>query len=198
MCSRSRTTSRTPEDIGRPRPRHQGLVIGLVASDEHFEDLQRLRIAELLGRLLSEHEGVRVIALGLDLKLRDHRYFHHMRLPVEQMYEVARQFDIGLAPLVDSPMSRARSNVKLKEYAAAGAMWLASPVGPYVGMGEAQGGLLVQEGEWLRARTALVQDTEHRRQRARHGRDWAAGQTIRAAGARWQTAFRDAAQRARR
>ena len=40
-------------------------------------------------------------------------------------------------------MNRARSNIKLKEYAAAGACWLASPIGPYVGLGEKQGGRLV-------------------------------------------------------
>ena len=80
-----------PEDVGRPRTRHQGLVIGLVASDEHHEDLKRLQIAEVLGRLLQNHEGVRVIAPGLDLKLRDHRYLDKLRLPLDQVYEISRQ-----------------------------------------------------------------------------------------------------------
>lgn len=187
-----------PEDVGRPRPRHQGLVVGLVASDEHSEDLQRLRIAEVLGRLLQAHEGVRVITLGLDLKLRDHRYFHHARLPLERVYEIERQFDIGLAPLVDSPMSHARSNVKLKEYAAAGAMWLASPIGPYVGMGEQQGGLLVQDGDWLATLEQLVLDHERRRELTKRAQAWARRQTIVQAGDQWHAAFRDAIVRARR
>jgi hypothetical protein len=88
--------------------------------------------------------------------------------------------------------------VKLKEYAAAGAVWLASPVGPYVGMGERQGGLLVEEGDWLPALKALVEDRERRTELARHGREWAAGQTIRSAGSVWQTAFRAAIEWARR
>ena len=74
-----------PEAVGRPRQRHQGVVIGLVASDEHHEDLKRLRIADVLGRLLGAHEGVQVIALGLDLKLRDHRYLHQAKLPLDQL-----------------------------------------------------------------------------------------------------------------
>lgn len=187
-----------PGDVGLPRPRHQGLVIGLVASDEHSEDLERLRIAEVLGRILQKHEGVRVIALGLDLKLRDHRYFHQLKVPLERLYEIERQFDIGLAPLVDSPMSRARSNVKLKEYAAAGAMWLASPIGPYVGMGEAQGGLLVEDGDWVSTLENLIADHERRRELMKRAQAWARRQTIVHAGDQWEAAFRDAIVRARR
>lgn len=187
-----------PEDVGQPRTRHQGLVIGLVASDEHHEDLKRLRIAELLSRLLQSHEGVRVIALGLDLKLKDHRYLHKAKLPLEQVYELERQFDIGLAPLVDSPMSRARSNVKLKEYAAGGAMWLASPVGPYLGMGEAQGGLLVADDDWYAALESLVRDHARRLALTKRAQTWVRRQTIVQGGDQWEAAFRAAVARAKR
>lgn len=187
-----------PELVARPRARHQGVVIGLVASDEHVEDLERLRIADVLGRILQAHEGVRVIALGRDLKLRDHRYLHHHKLPLDDVYEIERQFDIGLAPLVDSPMSRARSNVKLKEYAAAGAMWLASPVGPYRGMGEQQGGLLVDDGDWFDTLDALIRDHGRRLELAKLAQAWARRQTIVQAGEQWQAAFRAAVLRARR
>lgn len=187
-----------PGQVGRPRPRHQGVVIGLVASDEHVEDLERLRIADVLSRILDAHEGIRVIALGRDLKLRDHRYLHQLRVPFDQLYEIERQFDIGLAPLVDSPMSRARSNVKLKEYAAAGAMWLASPVGPYVGMGEEQGGLLVGDGDWYDTLDGLIRDHERRLDLAKRAQAWARKQTIVQAGDQWEAAFRDAIVRAQR
>jgi hypothetical protein len=53
-------------------------------------------------------------------------------------------FDIGIAPLVDIPLNRSRSNIKLKEYAAGGTPWLASPVGPYRHMGVKQGGAWLQ------------------------------------------------------
>ncbi len=187
-----------PRDVGQPRPRHPGIVIGLVASDEHVEDLKRLRIAEVLARLLREHEGVQVVALGLSLGLRDPRYRHELKIPIEQLYAVERGFDIGLAPLVDSPMSRARSNVKVKEYAAAGAMWLASPIGPYRGLGEQQGGLLVEDGDWFSTLDGLVLDHERRLALAARAQAWVRRQTIVQGGEAWQAAFRGAIVRARR
>jgi len=87
--------------------------------------------------------------------------------------------------------------VKLKEYGAAGAMWLASPVGPYVGMGEEQGGLLVEDDAWLPALEALLTDPDRRRALAATARRWAEQQTISAGAARWQAVFRGAVERAR-
>jgi hypothetical protein len=85
----------------------------------------------------------------------------------------------------------------LKEYAAAGAMWLASPVGPYVGMGEEQGGLLVGDDEWLPVLESLLVDVDRRRALAERAGVWVRGQTIRAGAARWQAAYREAVERAR-
>jgi glycosyltransferase involved in cell wall biosynthesis len=187
-----------PEDLNGRRPRHQGIVIGLVAAGEHEGDLKKMRMGEILHEVLRRHDGVRVVSIGADLKIRDHRYRHVRIVPVEQLVAAEREFDIGLAPLLDTPFNRARSNVKLKEYAAAGAMWLASPLGPYVGMGEEQGGLLVPEGEWLDALSAIIEDGERRRELARRARAWAERQTARRGADLWQAAYRTAILRARR
>ena len=69
---------------------------------------------------------------------------------------------------------------------------LASPTGPYVDMGEEQGGLLVEDGDWLPALEVLLRDPDRRRALAASARRWAEGQTISAGGARWQAVFRDA------
>ncbi len=187
-----------PQDLQHPRKRHRGVVIGITAAGEHEPDLRRMRLAELLEQLLERHDGVRVVAIGADLRLRTaHRYTHVRDVVIDELIPAESEFDIGLAPLVDTRFNRARSNVKLKEYAAAGAMWAASPVGPYVGMGEEQGGLLVPDGEWLAALEALLADADRRRALADRARAWARGQTIRAGAARWQAAYRDAVERAR-
>jgi len=187
-----------PADLALPRRRHQGVVIGMVCAGEHEPDIKRLRLAAMLERLLERHDGVRVVAVGVDLRLRsEHRYEYVWGCEIEELLPIESEFDIGLAPLCDTAFNRARSNVKLKEYAAAGAMWLASPIGPYVGMGEEQGGMLVEDGAWLSTLEALLEDTDRRRALTERARAWAAGQTIRAGGARWQAVFRDAVERAR-
>ncbi|HEU4721177.1 MAG TPA: glycosyltransferase [Gemmatimonadaceae bacterium] len=187
-----------PEDLERPRKRHQGLVIGLTAAGEHEPDLKRMRFAAMLERLLERHDGVRVVCIGVDLRLRsEHRYTHLDDVRIEDLVAVESEFDVGLAPLRDTAFNRARSNVKLKEYAAAGAMWVASPVGPYRGMGEEQGGVLVCDDDWLETLEALLRDADRRRTLTDRARTWVQGQTIRAGAARWQAAYRDAVERAR-
>jgi hypothetical protein len=186
-----------PEHLDGGRTRHQGIVIGITAGGEHGEDFKRLRIDQMLQRLLRAHEGVRVVTIGWGHELPESRHVHHPNVPIEQLIAAERTFDIGLAPLADSPFNRARSNVKLKEYAAAGAMWLASPVGPYAGMGEEQGGLLVGDDEWLPALEALLVDADRRRALSERAGAWARGETIRAGAARWQAAYREAVERAR-
>ncbi len=186
-----------PRDLAIRRRRHQGVVIGIAAAGEHEPDLRRLRFAQTLERVLERRDGVRVVAIGADLRMASHRYTYVRPVEIEQLIAAESEFDVGLAPLLDTAFNRARSTVKLKEYAAAGAAWLASPVGPYAGMGEEQGGQLVAEDGWLDALLALVDDDERRRALAERGRRWVAGQTITAGGAAWQAAFREAVTLAR-
>ncbi len=182
---------------GQPRPRHQGVVIGLTAAWEHNEDLDKLRIPRVLTRLLGEHPGLRVVTVGPDLKLRDPRYLHRGIVPVDQLIAVEREFDIGIAPLTPSRFGLARSNVKVKEYAAAGAMWLASPVGPYVGLGEEQGGLLVGDDDWFSTLDALVVDHRRRAELMERARVWGRTQSVDRAAGRWEAVLRGALAQAR-
>jgi hypothetical protein len=186
-----------PECLDGRRPRHQGVVIGITAGGEHGEDFKRLRIDETLQRLLRAHEGVRVVTIGWGHDLPRSRHVHHPNVPIEQLVEVEREFDIGLAPLADSAFNRARSNVKLKEYAAAGAMWLASPIGPYMGMGEQQGGVLVGDGDWYATLERFVLDYRERIALAERGRAWVKRESADLAVGRWETAFARALERVR-
>jgi hypothetical protein len=186
-----------PHDVGHPRTRHRGIVIGITGAGEHEPDLRKMRFGEMLDGVLDRHDGVRVVAIGANLRLRnEHRYRHVRDVEFRDLIPAESEFDIGLAPLCETRFNQARSNVKLKEYAAAGAMWLASPVGPYVGMGEEQGGLLVADGDWAATLDLLLEDADRRRALAERASAWARGQTVRAGAARWQAAFRDAIQRA--
>ena len=94
--------------------------------------------------------------------------------------------------MTDTAVNQARSDIKLKEYAAAGVPWLASPIGPYADLGEQQGGRLVADGDWLHAIDALMGDAEARRLLSQRGLRWAAGETIEAHVDVWERTFEDA------
>jgi glycosyltransferase involved in cell wall biosynthesis len=174
------------------RGKHDGLVIGWVAGGEHQVDANHIGIAEALRTLVARHDRVRVECIGVNLALPE-RYRHDKRVDFARLQERISGFDIGIAPLVDIPLNRARSDIKLKEYAACGVPWLASPVGPYAGMGEDQGGHLVAADEWLEALERLVTNERERKRLARNALKWAKTQTIEAVADRWERVFADAA-----
>lgn len=179
------------------RRRHAGVTIGWTAGLEHASELPRIPIVETLRRLLDAHPQLRVTTLGLDLALPSERYDHHAEIPFGQLQEFAGGWDVGIAPLADIPFNRTRSSVKLKEYASAGTPWLASPTGPYVGLGEAQGGRLVADHEWFDALDDLVRHRFARGRLGRRARAWAKTQTIDAAVGRWEAVLEEAVERRR-
>jgi glycosyltransferase involved in cell wall biosynthesis len=176
----------------RPRSRHDGVVIGWIAGGEHRADAQHLKIADVLRRLVEKHEDVRVECIGVNLGLPE-RYRHDRLVQFEDLPARIAGFDIGLAPLADLPFNRARSDIKLKEYAASGVPWLASPVGPYIGLGEAEGGRLVSDGDWFEALDRLVTQPREREQLGLAAQVWARRQTIDSAAGRWERVFAEAA-----
>jgi glycosyltransferase involved in cell wall biosynthesis len=186
-----------PEFADQPRRSHAGLVIGWIAGLEHAVDAARLGLTDVLGGVLQAHRGLRVAVIGLDLGLDHDRYFHLERTDFAALLHTAAGFDIGIAPLADTPFNRARSNVKVKEYAALGIPWLASPVGPYLGLDSEQGGQLVADGDWEQALETLIRHPLRRRRLAQRARAWAAGQTIETAVPRWEGVFETAVRRTR-
>jgi glycosyltransferase involved in cell wall biosynthesis len=183
-------------DADRPRRRHDGVVVGWVGGIDHRADTTRIPIAGALTRLIEKRPEVRVECIGVDLRLPE-RYGHDSFVPFLELPGRIGGFDIGIAPLADLPSNRARSDIKVKEYAASGVPWLASPVGPYAGLGEAQGGRLVPDDRWFDALERLVTSRRERRRLGRRGKSWAKGQTIEAVADRWESVFREAARTGR-
>jgi hypothetical protein len=105
---------------------------------------------------------------------------------------------IALAPIAETAFNAARSNIKVKEYAASCIPRLASSRGPYVDLGEKQGGRLVDDDGWYEAIGAMVRDRRARRRLARAGRSWAKAQTIDAVADRYEELFTKAASRSTR
>src|SRR6185312_4261933 len=143
-----------------------------------------------------ERPEVRVVSFGLGLGLRGERYRHVDVVPLFELTRAAAAFDVGIAPLSDIAMNRARSNVKLKEYAAAGACWLASPVGPYLGHGERQGGRLVPDDGWHDALTRLIEKPRERARLTKRAGRWVVGEMLSKHAAEWEARFEEAIARA--
>ncbi len=187
-----------PDDVLNPnRQPHPRTTIGWTAGLEHAADTQRLPILQVLQRLLDERDDINVISLGLRLGLRSERYFHIPYVPIASLTRQLVEFDIGIAPLADIPFNRSRSDVKLKEYAAAGVPWLASPTGPYVGKGEKEGGRLVPDEGWHEELLRLIEKPRERRKLAKRGSKWVAGQTLSRNVRQWEAMLEGAIARAK-
>jgi glycosyltransferase involved in cell wall biosynthesis len=178
----------------RSRRGRDGVVIGWIAGTEHRADAKRMKLSKILRRLVAEHDDVRVECIGVDLGLPE-RYRHDAHVQFLELPERIANFDVGIAPLSDIPYNRTRSDIKVKEYAASGVPWLASPIGPYTGLGEEQGGRLVAEDRWYEELERLVVNAREREALARNAERWAREQTIEAAADRWEPVFAAAAGR---
>lgn len=198
---------------------HDGLTIGWVAAAEHMYDAEQLQIRSVLQRLLDERPEVRVITVGIPLRLESDRYTHVQPVPLMEaggssvhggdprgakverirpgLVRCIADFDIGIAPLADAPFNLSRSNIKLKEYAAVGIPWLASPVGPYAGMGEKQGGRLVPDDGWHDALARLIDKPRERHKLGKRALSWVKGETIERHAGAWEAALDGAIARVR-
>lgn len=178
-------------DALRPRYRHDGFVVGWIAGVDHRADVVRIPIVDALLRLVAKYPTVRIETVGVDLRLPQ-RYKHEKFVPFEALPQRIGGYDVGIAPLADIPCNWARSDIKLKEYAAAAVPWLASPIGPYLGMGKRQGGMLVQDDEWFDALEYMVRHPFRRVWLARAAKKWAASQTMSAVADTWERVFTSA------
>jgi glycosyltransferase involved in cell wall biosynthesis len=176
---------------------HGGIVVGWIAGLEHQLDAQRIPIQETLQRLLDERPDVQVTTFGLGLGLRGGRYHHVDVVALLELANETAAFDIGIAPLADIPFNHSRSSIKLKEYAAAGVPWLASPIGPYAGLGEKQGGRLVADDGWQEAIGRLIDKERERRKLAKRAKKWASGEILSKHAPAWERHYTEALARTR-
>ncbi len=175
-----------------------GVTIGWVAGAEHRGDLKDLRLRRTLEQLLEAQPHVSLVSVGLDLGVRSDRYTHHPFVPFQELPDTIATFDLALAPIADVSFNRVRSNIKVKEYAAAGVPWIASPIGPYKDLGEEQGGRLAPAYGWSEALTALVTDAPARAALAERAAAWGRTQTVTVNAGEWEAVFAEVAERAGR
>ena len=183
-----------------PREQSSGgqVVVGWVANAEHRNDVEPLGLRDAMLRLLDRNPQVSVATIGCGLRLESERYHHIRGVRFEELRSYVASFDVGLAPIADTTFNRSRSNVKVKEYAALGIPWLASPIGPYAGLGADEGGRLVPDDRWHEEVERLVLDARGRRKLTKKALKWSRSQTIEANVGVWERTLREAAERAGR
>ncbi len=175
--------------LGERAPR-DGLRVGWVAGSEHRLDLEHVPVAAALGRLLDAYPEVHVTTVGVKLDLPPERYVHVPPVPFPRLLRHVSTFEVGIAPLSPAlEINHARSNVKLKEYAAVGVPWLASPIGPYAGLGEKQGGRLVSDDGWFASLDALVGSDRARRKLGKRALKWGREQLLSRNIGQWERAL---------
>lgn len=177
-------------------PNGERVVAGWLAGNEHRIDVDRMPLREQLGRALDANPQLVVETIGCTLGLRHERYRHVSRVDFFDLPPKLAEYDVGLAPIADIPFNHARSNIKVKEYAALGRPWLASPVGPYLLLGEKQGGRLVPDDGWADALGRLVQKPRERRRLAGKARKWGRSQSVAENAELWERALSAAIVRA--
>jgi glycosyltransferase involved in cell wall biosynthesis len=107
-------------------------------------------------------------------------------------YYATIDFDIGLAPLADSPFNRSKSFVKVLEYAARGIPSIASDCAVYrsfIRHGE-NGFLVRREHEWLAYMSELASDEQLRQKMGAAARETAREYVIEERCQEWEQAYR--------
>lgn len=177
---------------------HDGITIGWVASMEHVADVRMLDMTSKLRDVMARDERIHVTTVGVKLDLDPGRYTYVRRVQFPELAKFLSHLDIGIAPIADHPMSYARSNIKLKEYAGAGVPWVASARGPYADLGSKQGGITVTDDRWEQTLLDLANSRFKLMRLRRNAQSWAKSQHINHHVKRWETVVDTAVEAAAR
>jgi len=148
--------------------------IGYIGSNTHQPDLRL--VEDALVAVLRRHEGrVRFLSVGVPLTPRLKLLPNveqcmptkriSRRYPEFTEFTATLPIDVGIAPLVDSPFNRCKSDVKFQEYAALGIPAVCSDLAPYrdrVRHG-VNGFLAADASQWEDCLNGLVSSAELRR-----------------------------------
>ena len=161
--------------------------IGWCGGSSHKRDMQQMgdSLPRFMRRFPDWHCYVNGVDFRKQAKTSADRAFHIPWIPVvarPKLYYRSLDFDIGLAPLLDTKFAQAKSAVKILEYQSRGIVPVASDVEPYRRfITHGVDGFLVKQGrdhEWLNYMSLLATDEDLRAKMAAAGKIHAAEHVI--------------------
>ncbi len=178
-------------------PRREDVVtIGYCGSISHREDVSV--VVPALREVLHSHAGrVAVVSVGCPLRGLEGvaGYTHHAPVGATDYPRLLSRLalNVGLAPLQDNAFTRAKSDIKYLEYAATGALTIASLVAPYSGSVRGDRGVVVAADtpeSWHDAIRRAIDEPGRRDELATNAYQWVRRErSIQAAATRWETLF---------
>ncbi|HEU5107751.1 MAG TPA: glycosyltransferase [Micromonosporaceae bacterium] len=176
-------------------PRVDSDVIGWAGSvHSHPDDLKEMGTA--VRRLVSQGHRFRVVGppYGVTKELDlDAMPEATGNVDFDDWPEAVASLGIGVAPLQDSIFNRSKSDLKVKEYAAAGVPWVASPRVEYAAFHKEGAGLLASKPQhWFQHLRRLATDASLRAELSEAGRAVAARHTVEEHAWRWLEVWQDA------
>ena len=168
--------------------------IGWCGGNAHADDL--LMISKVIEKLTKEYDGKVIFeTMGMTRKELagvfpmpatssdpcskcdfEGTLHHHPGESLEDypMTLCSKGWDIAVAPVIDNSFGNAKSDLKIKEYAAAGIPIVASPIAPYreAQLSGAEISLCRTFDEWYQALKTLIDSPELRDSAVRKNREW--------------------------
>lgn len=165
--------------------------VGWAGSTSHWSDLEI--VTGLVGQLLSEFPQVEIHLAGMaEYPFKENeRIIKHESVRIEELADLIKILDIGLAPVIDSPFNRAKSDLKFLEYGIAWIPFIGSKVEAYIhtiDQGE-NGFLATNPKDWLKYTSRLIEDVDLRVEMAKAAHDHALSRTIEKNVWLWEKAY---------
>lgn len=155
----------------RTKVPHRGLVIAWAGTITHRQDFSLVQETLISAAARAPHVRIRI---GGDPEIYqllgpvpEYQKTFLPMLPFRNYVTAFQDVDLWLAPLVDDPFNRAKSDVKLVEAGATGTPFLASCLPQYLRWNA--GGLYALPGEWSENLAALIDSPQLRADLAEEG-----------------------------
>jgi glycosyltransferase involved in cell wall biosynthesis len=165
-----------PKEWNFTRAKNEHLTIGWAGGFTHYDDLYMIR--QPIKRILRKYPDVRFRVIGCEPTF----LAGNKQVEFVKGFSTTRQypktlanlgFDIGLAPVVDRPFNRGKSNIKWQEYSMLSIPTIASRVGEYREIEEGITGLLAERlGEWEFRLEQLIKDEALREEIGRNAKQY--------------------------